>query len=79
MREGDLYKKILECSDRVSDKQNETYDAVELDTINDLLDDVAKDFPDLLVDNKDGSLTFNPNQVIAIQLWFKKHFGERIG
>ena len=77
MRKGDLYKKILKCSDRVSDKQNETYDAIELDTINDLLDEVVKDFPELFIDNKDGTLTFNINQVIAIQLWFKKHFGEQ--
>lgn len=43
MGKGKLYEKALELSDRVSDKQNETYDAVGLEVINDLFDDAKAD------------------------------------
>ena len=84
MSKGKLYEELLKLSDRVSDNQCETYDAVALDAINDLLVDVAKD---LGLDHlwkketlermaKDGCYTISEKQSIELSLKLIKWFGE---
>ena len=85
MNEGKLCKDVVALSDRVSDKQGETYDAVSLDAIKDLFEDVKKDFGlDRLIFSKeqmekqlnDGSLTQVEKAFVMLSLKLIKWFGD---
>ena len=84
MSKGKVYEELLKLSDRVSDKQNEPYDAVGLEVITDLLDDVAKDLgldhlwkkKTLECMAKDGCYTISEKQSIELSLKLIKWFGE---
>jgi hypothetical protein len=77
LSEGELYKKAVALSDRVADKQGETYDAVVLDVIADLIDEAKKDLYDTYAKVNEVFGTSQEEELKIYEKWFQKWFGDK--